>query len=93
MLAGIAGQLEAPGSGYFVGRFDYSYQYKLNQQLVSDPRISGALAGVIDCLAQESSAAGGSGKDILVTYSVGGTPRACWTTCGGGTRMRECPLR
>jgi pimeloyl-ACP methyl ester carboxylesterase len=75
---GIAATLEARGSGFFVGRFDYSYEDNLNQQWVTDPRISGTstqpgqLADVIDCMAQESRAAHGSGKVIVVVYSLGG---------------------
>lgn len=54
----LAAELEAPGSGFFVGRFDYSYQNNLNQQWVTDTRISGTagqpgqLADVIDCMAR-----------------------------------------
>lgn len=75
---GIAAELEAPGSGFFVGRFDYSYQDDLNEQWVTDTRIAGTstqpgqLADVIDCMAQESRHAGGSGKVIVVGYSLGG---------------------
>lgn len=76
--SGLAAELAAPGSGFFVGRFDYSYQDDLNQQWVTDARISGTtgqpgqLADVIGCMAQESRAAGGSGKVIIVAYSLGG---------------------
>jgi WD40 repeat protein len=74
---GIADLLQSDGQ-YFVARFDFSYQDKLNQQWVTDPRISGTttqpglLSDVIYCMAQQSQAAGGSGKVIVVTYSLGG---------------------
>jgi pimeloyl-ACP methyl ester carboxylesterase len=70
----LASQLQADG-GYFVGRFDYQYA---NHAWVTDPAISGTsatpgkLADVIYCMAQQSRAAGGSGKVILVGYSMGG---------------------
>ena len=70
----LASQLQS-GGGYFVGRFDYQYA---NHAWVTDPAISGTakqpgkLADVIYCMAQQSRAAGGSGKVILVGYSMGG---------------------
>jgi pimeloyl-ACP methyl ester carboxylesterase len=69
---GLAAQLDAPGSGFFVGRFDYSYAPGLNQDWITDPRIAGPLAQVIDCMAQESRSAGGDGKVIVIGASMGG---------------------
>jgi pimeloyl-ACP methyl ester carboxylesterase len=75
---GLAAQLDASGSGFFVGRFDYSYVPGLNQHWVTDPRIAGtvkrpgALAQVIDCMARESLSAGGDGKVIVIGASMGG---------------------
>lgn len=69
---GPAAQMEADG-GYFVGRFDYgNHNQDWVVQKPGTPSIAGQLANAIHCLAQQSRQAGGSGKVILVGYSMGG---------------------
>jgi len=71
MLAAVSGA--DPGNVY-VRLFDYGTK---STQWVTDPAIGPALASFVGCLAQASSAAGGSGKVILVGHSMGGLAIRC----------------
>jgi hypothetical protein len=63
--------------------FDYG---EVNDQWVTNPDISKALAQRIDCLAHRSTVNGGPGKVVIVAHSMGGLATRCAssTSCSGG---------
>ena len=63
--------------------FDYGH---VNDQWVTHPDISKALAQRIDCLAHRSTVNGGNGKVVIVAHSMGGLATRCAssTSCSGG---------
>jgi pimeloyl-ACP methyl ester carboxylesterase len=63
----LAEQIEKTGAA--TSRLDYE---DVSTEWVTHPKIGGALADTIVCLADKSSAAGGSGKVVVVAHSMGG---------------------